>query len=74
MRVLFLRYVCGTSSRAVLTVDVALLSYWVCEKSDGIRVLMLVQTDLQTKDQTIYLVRPVLCDCCLLLLIAKAPD
>lgn len=36
----------------------AVCSYWVCEKSDGIRVLLFVQTDLKTKDQAIYLVRP----------------
>ncbi|KAF9500516.1 mRNA capping enzyme [Pleurotus eryngii] len=30
--------------------------YWVCEKSDGVRVLMLIQTDLQTGDQMVYLI------------------
>lgn len=30
--------------------------YWVCEKSDGIRVLLFVQTDLKTKDQAVYLI------------------
>ncbi|KAI0345338.1 mRNA capping enzyme, alpha subunit [Trametopsis cervina] len=30
--------------------------YWVCEKSDGVRVLLLVQTDLQTKDQAVFLI------------------
>ncbi|EKM55158.1 uncharacterized protein PHACADRAFT_120236 [Phanerochaete carnosa HHB-10118-sp] len=30
--------------------------YWVCEKSDGIRVLLFVQTDLRTKDQGVYLI------------------
>ena len=31
-------------------------SYWVCEKSDGIRVLLLVYTDMQTEAQSVYLV------------------
>lgn len=31
-------------------------SYWVCEKSDGIRVLFLIQTDL--KDQMVFIVCP----------------
>ncbi|KAF8212065.1 mRNA capping enzyme, alpha subunit [Mycena galopus ATCC 62051] len=30
--------------------------FWVCEKSDGIRVLLLVQTDTQTKNQEAYLI------------------
>ncbi|KAI0093972.1 mRNA capping enzyme, catalytic domain-containing protein [Irpex rosettiformis] len=30
--------------------------YWVCEKSDGVRVLLLVQTDSQTKAQSVYLI------------------
>ncbi|KAF8809031.1 mRNA guanylyltransferase [Phlegmacium glaucopus] len=30
--------------------------YWVCEKSDGIRVLFLVATDLQTKAQRTYII------------------
>ncbi|EGO21029.1 hypothetical protein SERLADRAFT_475657 [Serpula lacrymans var. lacrymans S7.9] len=30
--------------------------YWVCEKSDGVRVLFLVQTDLSSNTQTIYLI------------------
>ncbi|KAF8891311.1 mRNA capping enzyme [Infundibulicybe gibba] len=30
--------------------------FWVCEKSDGIRVLLLVHTDLPSKTQTIYLI------------------
>ncbi len=33
-------------------------SFWVCEKSDGIRVLLFVFTDNNTKDQMSYLVRP----------------
>ncbi|KAI0705866.1 mRNA capping enzyme, catalytic domain-containing protein [Cytidiella melzeri] len=33
-----------------------LQDYWVCEKSDGLRVLLLVQTDLQTKAQSVYLI------------------
>ncbi len=32
-------------------------SYWVTEKSDGVRVLLLVQTDLETNFQAVYLVR-----------------
>ncbi|RDX56478.1 mRNA capping enzyme, alpha subunit [Lentinus brumalis] len=30
--------------------------YWVAEKSDGIRVLLLVQTDTATNDQMVYLI------------------
>ncbi|KAF8236253.1 mRNA capping enzyme [Tricholoma matsutake] len=30
--------------------------YWVCEKSDGIRVLLLVYTDTSSKDQAVYLI------------------
>jgi len=30
--------------------------YWVCEKSDGIRVLLLVCTDTSSKDQAVYLI------------------
>jgi hypothetical protein len=32
-------------------------SFWVCEKSHGIRVLLLVHTDLSSNDQMIYIVR-----------------
>lgn len=31
-------------------------SFWVCEKSDGVRVLLFVQTDLTTSDQAVYFV------------------
>jgi hypothetical protein len=34
-----------------------LASYWVCEKSDGIRVLFFLQTDLTSGTQAVYLVR-----------------
>lgn len=30
--------------------------FWVCEKSDGVRVLFLVVTDYATKDQSIYVI------------------
>ncbi|TCD64151.1 Dcp1p-Dcp2p decapping enzyme complex alpha subunit [Steccherinum ochraceum] len=30
--------------------------FWVCEKSDGVRVLLLVQTDLRTNDQGVYFI------------------
>ncbi|KAJ7510033.1 mRNA capping enzyme, catalytic domain-containing protein [Mycena galericulata] len=30
--------------------------FWVCEKSDGIRVLLLVHTDLNSRSQTVYLI------------------
>ncbi|KAF8163615.1 mRNA capping enzyme [Crassisporium funariophilum] len=30
--------------------------YWVCEKSDGIRVLFLVVTDWETKDQSVFII------------------
>jgi hypothetical protein len=33
-------------------------SYWVCEKSDGIRVLLVVITVLETDEQFVYTVRP----------------
>jgi hypothetical protein len=33
-------------------------SYWVCEKSDGIRVLLVVLTVLETNEQFVYTVRP----------------
>lgn len=32
------------------------LSFWVCEKSDGIRVLFLIVTDSETRAQNIFLV------------------
>lgn len=32
-------------------------SFWVCEKSDGIRVLLFIHTDLETNDQAVFLVR-----------------
>lgn len=31
-------------------------SFWVAEKSDGIRVLLFVHTDINTMDQMVYLV------------------
>ena len=43
------------SSRRIADTYVA-SSYWVTEKSDGIRVLLFVHTSLQTKEQNIYLV------------------
>ncbi|KAF7363583.1 mRNA-capping enzyme subunit alpha [Mycena sanguinolenta] len=30
--------------------------FWVCEKSDGIRVLLLVHTDVNTRTQSVYLI------------------
>ncbi|KAJ7276085.1 mRNA capping enzyme, catalytic domain-containing protein [Mycena haematopus] len=30
--------------------------FWVCEKSDGVRVLLLVHTDINTRTQTVYLI------------------
>ncbi|KAG5644219.1 hypothetical protein DXG03_008814 [Asterophora parasitica] len=30
--------------------------YWVCEKSDGVRVLFLIHTDLASNDQSLYLI------------------
>ncbi|KAF8077651.1 mRNA capping enzyme [Lyophyllum atratum] len=30
--------------------------YWVCEKSDGVRVLFLINTDLASGDQALYLI------------------
>jgi hypothetical protein len=33
-------------------------SYWVCEKSDGVRVLLVVLTVLETNEQFVYTVRP----------------
>ncbi|KAJ7582964.1 mRNA guanylyltransferase [Mycena floridula] len=33
-----------------------LQDFWVCEKSDGIRVLLLVHTDLNSNDQMIYII------------------
>lgn len=32
-------------------------SFWVCEKSDGVRVLLFIYTDLETNDQVVFLVR-----------------
>lgn len=34
----------------------AVVSFWVCEKSDGVRVLFLIVTDSETLNQTIFLV------------------
>jgi mRNA guanylyltransferase len=31
-------------------------SYWVCEKSDGVRVLLFINTIISTKAQIVYLV------------------
>jgi len=31
--------------------------YWVCEKSDGVRVLLFIYKDTQTNDQMVFLVR-----------------
>jgi hypothetical protein len=33
------------------------LSYWVCEKSDGVRVLLFILTILETNEQSVYIVR-----------------
>lgn len=44
---------CGVSSFTIFF----LLSYWVCEKSDGVRVLFLVKTDLNSNAQETYIVR-----------------
>ncbi|KAG7092666.1 hypothetical protein E1B28_009001 [Marasmius oreades] len=30
--------------------------FWICEKSDGLRVLLFVHTNLQTKEQAVYLI------------------
>ncbi|KAK1216369.1 Dcp1p-Dcp2p decapping enzyme complex alpha subunit [Marasmius sp. AFHP31] len=30
--------------------------FWICEKSDGLRVLLFVHTDLQTRNQAVYLI------------------
>ncbi|KAI0729937.1 mRNA capping enzyme, catalytic domain-containing protein [Fomitopsis betulina] len=30
--------------------------FWVCEKSDGIRVLLFIHTDLETNDQAVFLI------------------
>ncbi|GJE90746.1 mRNA capping enzyme [Phanerochaete sordida] len=30
--------------------------YWVCEKSDGVRVLLFVQTDLKSREQAVFLI------------------
>lgn len=32
-------------------------SYWVCEKSDGVRVLLIVLTNLDTSEQIVFIVR-----------------
>ena len=39
-------------------------SYWVCEKSDGVRVLLLVQTDNETQEQAVYIVRAAVLEVC----------
>ena len=31
-------------------------SYWVCEKSDGVRVLLVVLTNEQTREQLVHIV------------------
>ena len=31
-------------------------SFWVAEKSDGVRVLLFVFTDVNTMDQTVFIV------------------
>lgn len=40
--------------------SIASCSYWVTEKSDGVRVLLLVHTDTSTNDQMVYLVSSIL--------------
>lgn len=42
-------------SSAGLITDSQLLSYWVCEKSDGVRVLLYIQT-VDAATQHVYLV------------------
>ncbi|KAH9997316.1 mRNA capping enzyme, catalytic domain-containing protein [Russula vinacea] len=32
------------------------LSYWVCEKSDGVRVLLFILTILETNEQSVYII------------------
>lgn len=44
-------------SVAKLHAMMATNSYWVCEKSDGVRVLMFIHTNLETKAQAVYIVR-----------------
>ncbi|OCH93401.1 mRNA capping enzyme [Obba rivulosa] len=49
----------GSQPVSFSTRDLAKLEFqdfWVCEKSDGIRVLLFVQTDPQTNDQAVYLI------------------
>lgn len=49
----------GSQPVSFSTKDIAKLEaqdFWVCEKSDGIRVLLLVQTDLETSEQAIFLI------------------
>ena len=38
---------------------IVFLSYWVCEKSDGIRVLLLVATEQGSGGQSVYIVSSV---------------
>lgn len=51
-----MRIICTLLRSIELTWNDAHNSFWVAEKSDGVRVLLFVFTDINTMDQTVFIV------------------